>query len=276
MRKFLTIIFTTILVSISVIPVCASDGAFNTAHDLFVYWEENDAYPDYVCGVWSNDGGIYDLTISVLDNEVGETGKREILDLIKDDDSVSFEYGKYSRNYLIRVQNEEISQYFKKGVGLAWVGFIDTKNGLTLGILEEKKDDPATLEWIEEMKKEFGDIFYIEYTDGYVKTLALDDSYIFLPSVDDISLNLRYDVEKPKFEVDAFFIAMLGAAVILAGGILALMYRRSVVLSTNTGRAVTAVSRLSNKEIEKLIKKSDMSFPTQLDSRVMGDISSEK
>ena len=85
----------------------SSDVEVKTINDLFQYWEFN-GYPDYVCGVWSTDGSENNLTVGILKTDEGENGKDEILSKIENDEAVTFEYQKYSKNYLFEIQNHRI------------------------------------------------------------------------------------------------------------------------------------------------------------------------
>ena len=82
---------------------------YKTMGDLYQLWGM-EGYPDYVCGVWSNDGTMDSLTVAVTKDEKGETGKKEILSLIENHESVDFTYMTYSYNELRQVQRgvEEI------------------------------------------------------------------------------------------------------------------------------------------------------------------------
>ena len=86
---------------------------FPTLFDLFQHWC-NDGYPDYVTGVWSNDGSSYNLTVGLVDGTAGEAGKQEILDLIENDASITFTTQTYSHNYLMRIQDALFSQYLQE------------------------------------------------------------------------------------------------------------------------------------------------------------------
>ena len=114
MKKLTAVLLVLTLLFGFSLTAFAEEAKFEKMKDLNNYWAENDAYPDWFCGVWTETGSLNNLVVAVLDTEEGERGKQEILDLIEDDSSVTFTYGEYSRNYLVSVQHSftyEISPY---------------------------------------------------------------------------------------------------------------------------------------------------------------------
>lgn len=93
------------------VPVVTDEkkAVYKTMGDLYQIWG-GERYPDYVCGVWSNDGTMENLTVAVTKDEKGEEGKKEILSLIENTDSVKFTYMSHSYKELRQVQQgvEEI------------------------------------------------------------------------------------------------------------------------------------------------------------------------
>ena len=167
MKKLLILLF---LIALSI--ACFAEGeTYATAGDLYQAWAES--FPDYISGVWSTDGTMTNLTFSVVNGDEGEKGKAEILALVEDDYTVTFANGDFSRNYLTHVQ-DELLPYFEKGIGLVSSGVYDMENRIGLGILTEKKDSPETLAMLEELKEKYGDVFFIEYTDGIAVDLPLE------------------------------------------------------------------------------------------------------
>ena len=160
--------FVLVLLALLAINCFATGETYATAGDLFQSWAEN--YPDYICGVWSTDGGMNNLTFSVMNNEDGEKGKEEILALVEDDSTVTFEYGVVSRNYLTQVQ-EELLPYFEKDLGLLSSAVYEMQNRIELGIMIDRAEDPDTLAMLEELKEKYGNIFIIAYTDEAFDTL---------------------------------------------------------------------------------------------------------
>ena len=56
------------------INVCAAEAQYSTAGDLYEAWYDD--LPDYVCGVWSTEGGTINLTFGIQNNASGNAGKR--------------------------------------------------------------------------------------------------------------------------------------------------------------------------------------------------------
>ena len=99
MKKFLILIFSVLFVFSYAISVSAEEARYRNAGELYEAWAEN--LPDYICGIWSIDGGTTNLTFGIQNNEAGDTGKQRMLDLIENDSSITFVYQEYSRNYLL-------------------------------------------------------------------------------------------------------------------------------------------------------------------------------
>ena len=55
MKKIITFVFTIFLICLCSVAVSAEEAKYNTAGDLYEAWCDN--LPDYICGVWSTDGG---------------------------------------------------------------------------------------------------------------------------------------------------------------------------------------------------------------------------
>ena len=86
------------------------DGKYATMGDLYQAWGGYVGYPDYICGVWSTDGGMTSMTVAVTDDEAGENGKQEILSLLASPETVTFTTRKYSYRALQQVMDEITAQ----------------------------------------------------------------------------------------------------------------------------------------------------------------------
>ena len=234
--------------------VCyAATGEYETAGDLYASWGENT--PDYICGVWSTDGGMTNLTFAVQKNDAGEAGKAEILDLVNDDSTVTFVYQKYSRNYLAGVQ-EELLPYFEKNLGLVSSALDETDNEIDLGILEERRDDPETIAMLEELTEKYGDIFTVEYTTAVVHLVDLGA----LPVTVEKQNNTQY-----------FIFAALCAILVAITVALYAKKRHALAKQTAAG-TVTAETQLTTAQVETMVKNSTAEVPADLDDRIMRDI----
>lgn len=247
MKKTVALITAALLLFLSAVSVFAGDGVYANAGELYEAWYED--LPDSICGVWSTDGGTASLTFGIQDTEEGNALKREMLDLIRDDTTVTFVYQKYSRNYLLRIQ-EELYEYFRRDAGLQSSALNETDNRIDLGIYEKRKDDAATLEMIAELKEKYGDAVAFEYTGELVA------------SIDILQTKADYPTR--------YLIFATAAAVLILGSALAFAVRRrrTAVLQTAHGEAVTVSASLTLKEVEALVRETDVTVPARIDTKV--------
>ena len=163
MKKYLIVLFSVLFIFSCTVAVSAEEAQYRDAGELYEAWAEN--LPDYICGVWSTDGGYSNLTFGIQNNEAGNTGKQRMLDLIENDSSITFVYQEYSRNYLLQIQRE-IDEYMKLDLGLVSTGLYDTRNCIELGILENRKNDADTQTMIKEITDKYGNAVSVTYTDA--------------------------------------------------------------------------------------------------------------
>ncbi len=238
-----------------------------TPNDLFQEWAAN-GYPDYVSGVWSNDGSMNNLTFALVEGEDGERGKEEILERLGEGSTVQFVYQKYSRNYLANIQ-DELLPYFEKEIGLISSGLDEMENRITLGILEGMEENPETLAMLDELKEKYGDVFFVEYGRqpmtlemGYVNTLVAP--------LDDLCVQYRID-EQPTDNGVQFFAFAITAVVLVTVVFAFYLSRKRVALrATNAGNIAEA--QMSIKEVEAVVKEAQIDTPITLDERVMKDL----
>ncbi len=255
MKKICAWTLAVFLLCALCVPVFAETAAFARAWELFEYWEINDAYPDYVSGVWSTYGGVDHLTIGVLDTEEGNAGKEEILALIEDDTTVSFAYGAVSYKYLTDVM-EQLGPYFEKGLGLSYGGVDVMAGKISLGILEERQNDPATLAMLEEMRQRFGaDVFTVEYTDSFVFTY-------------DTTANALPAVAVHSGSRMVWLIAGIVLLLAMLTAVLVIKKRQQAALQTSTGETVTADQPLSVREVEDAVRQAQLDVPVDLDKKI--------
>lgn len=255
MKKITALLAAAVTAALCIIPAFAGEAPFRTAYDLYVWWEKNNACPDYVTGVWSTDGSAENLTIAVQDTEEGRRGKEEILAAVAKDGTVTFASQEYSRNYLRRVQ-EEILPLFEADCGLVSAGVHDMDNRLHLGILTARKGDPKTEAMLADLRAQYGDIFVIEYTDGIFTT----DLVRPLPSV---SPGTDASARSPL----PWILTAAGLLLLTAGLQIALRRRRGRLLQSADGPAVSA--SLTRHGTEAAVKEAVISVPPELDGRIL-------
>lgn len=246
----------------------SNQTTYPTLFDLFQVWC-NEGYPDYVTGVWSNDGSSYNLTVGVTGDAAGEAGKKEILNLIEDDTSVTFAPQTYTHDYLIQIQ-EELLPYFEQDLGLVASGVYDRENYVGVEILTAKSNEEATLDFIAELKEKYGEAISVSYTENYV-TLT-----------DELQTNTTTVLMEPlsPSATGTPFSPLLTAGLILipllvCGVYFALRRRFLPVLQTNAGGTVSQSGKLSVKEVEEIVKDSSLTISREVDERVMEAINQD-
>ena len=250
--KKLFIIMLSALFIFSCAVTASAEEVYNNAGELYEAWADH--LPDYICGVWSTDGGTINLTFGVLNNEVGNAGRQKMLDLIKDDTTITFVYQKYSRNYLLQIQRE-IGAYMQLDLGLISTGVYDTRNCVALGILEDKKDDARTKAMIREITEKYGDAVAVEYTGEIVPTVRNETGLANRASA-------------------RFLFAALAAVLVLCA---VFVVSQKSVFHFQTGNGTT-VSRSvpTSKEVEAMVRKSSYQTSSDLDQRIMDAINEKK
>jgi len=257
MKKTAGILLMLILFCMGGITVLAESAIYKTAGDLYQAWCDGSAQmPDYLCGVWSSDGGSENLTFGIQNTDEGNLGKQEILDLVEDDSSVSFVYQKYSESYLNQIQ-DEIFPYFEKDLGLVSSGVYVMENHVGIEIHKGRKNDDATKQMIKELEAKYGDAISITYAEGYV--VATTDQLSTGPSSVGISL------------LNGVLIA-LALALVLAVILFFAIKSKTQTLVTNTGATVSS-SAYSSADVEKMAAQSE-DFPSQLDEKISSFIDS--
>ena len=248
MKKLFALILAVVLICSCSIIVSAEEAKYNTAGELYEAWYEN--LPDYICGVWSTDGGTNNLTFGIQNNAAGNAGKQEMLDLVKNNSTLTFVYQEYSRNYLLQIQRE-IDEYMKKELGLISTALNEQNNCIELGILKERKDDVATQDMIKEITDRYGNAVTVEYTDA-IYALTTDMNGLW---------------------TSQHIILIMGIVVVFLAGMFFVFQKRNVLLlQTNNGATVSTATSPSTKEVENLVRKTQYDIPSELDQRIMREI----
>ena len=258
MRKGFALMISVFLIFSCTVSVCAAEAQYSTAGDLYEAWHNN--LPDYICGVWSTDGGTTNLTFGIQNNEAGNAGKQKILELIENDSSVTFVYQEFSRNYLLKIQ-KEIDGYFAKDLGLISTGLDDINNCIVLGIYIERKDNADTQNMIDEITAKYGKAVSVEYTDQLIFTVGENEpNYAWLALT-----------KQPPM-----FMPMIMMILLLIGVVFVFAIRRKMlILQTNHGAAVSTVRPPSAKDVKDMVKQSYYAVPSDLKKKVMDMIDGE-
>lgn len=248
MKKLLVMILCVMLFFGCAVLVSAEEK-YNNAGELYEAWAEN--LPDFICGVWSTDGGVVNLTFGIQNSEAGNAGKQRMLDLIEDDSTITFVYQKYSRNDLLRIQ-QEIDKYMQLDLGLISTGVYDTRNCVALGILEERKDDAKTKAMIREITDKYGDAVAVEYTGEIVPTVLTEQT-------------VRTAEVVPLLSI-ALVVVVLTFAVLLA------VQKRGFLLQTGNGATVVSAAAPTEKALKAMIQTAGYQTSSDLDQRIMNAI----
>ncbi len=252
MKKIITVLTIFILIFAFSIPTFAQ-APFSTADDLYQMWAPSN-FPDYVCGVWSNDGSMNNLTIAVLDTVEGNNGKKEILELIEDDSSVTFTYGQYSRNYLTDVQ-KEVDKHFKNHEehGLIGTALLEMEGKIGLHILKEYEGSKNTKKLLADLTSQYGDIFSVTYGDAFV-----EDTMQLIAPIENSNVHRNY----PSLSTISLVLILVSSVTFMV-----LRKRRAKAMRTTDGEIVTSTA-LTDKEVENEIKNSSIPYPQTLDTKI--------
>lgn len=249
MKKIITFVFTIFLICSCSVAVSAEEAKYNTAGDLYEAWCDN--LPDYICGVWSTDGGTNNLTFGIQNNALGNAGKQEMLELVKNDSTLTFVYQEYSRNYLLQIQREIDNNYLSKDIGLISTALDDRNNCIVLGILEERENDAETQTMINEITGKYGKAISFIY-----------DDYVYMTTG-----------QNELFNAQHFLFFTITLVIIMFVGIhFALQKKRMLLLQTTSGDAVSVPSAPSKKEVEEMVRKTNYDIPSDLEHKIMSEI----
>ena len=142
------------------VPVLGGAGeTYATMGDLYQAWGGYAGYPDYVCGVWSTDGGMINMTVAVTDDKAGEQGKEEILSLLANPETVTFTTHKYSYRELLIVNNEIVAQMMVGGSSIVACGIYEMENKVHVSVLETAENAETIAR---ELSAKYGDKLMVE------------------------------------------------------------------------------------------------------------------
>ncbi len=142
------------------VPVLGGAGeTYATMGDLYQAWGGYEGYPDYVCGVWSADGGMTSLTVAVTDDKAGEKGKQEILSLLADPETVTFTTQKYSYRELMEVNDEIVARMMAGGSPIVACGVYEMENKVHVSVLETAENAETVAR---ELSAKYGDKLIVE------------------------------------------------------------------------------------------------------------------
>ena len=220
--------------------------SFPTAGHLWTYWQTlntdftQSPYPDYITGVWSSDGGMENLTFGITKDEKGEAGKQEILELVENDSTVTFEYQNYSHKELWDIQLALTSSLGDE-TGAYGIGIYEMENHVHIDIDESNPNSKA---FMAECFEAYGDRIVFEKSDGI--TLVAEDS-----SAKEKSLRLWW------------FVLILA---VLLGGAAAFLFRKKFAFAGLSSSAISAT------ELREAVKEDKKTPDETVLQRILDDI----
>lgn len=203
-------------------------GKYTTMGDLYQAWGGYEGYPDYICGVWSTDGGMSNMTVAVTKDEAGERGKEEIISLLESPDSVTFTYQSYSYLELQEVNEAIVERMIAGDNAIVACGIYEMENKVHVSVLETAEDAEETAQ---ELVKTYGDKVTVELGAMLFDTTTMEETY---------------DRGVPGV------LMVLAAAVVLIGITVALKLPARL---TSAGKVITE-RPMSRRQVTKLVAES--------------------
>lgn len=285
---------------------------FEYFSELYDYWHktaEGDVpYPDYVCGVWSTDGGTDRLTVALVTGEKGQKGKEEILSMIEDHDSVVFDYKPYTYLELNGIKEKltaQLAEMTRNGIVSFWgVGVYERENVVHVDI---DTTIPEVQTFIDDCDEKYGNMVTFEHTDGIVNAIqpagrvdvdgpeGVDIGAPIPAGGDIVGLMTDAPADKPEWyyttagemaetgevvavvtncETDGnnymlFWAA--GAAVVMIVVTGAFIVRKNRVAQTTAGTAETA-ENITSAQVEVMLKNTSESPSAETFEKIMGKL----
>lgn len=272
MKKWIVLLLVLLLV----LPVAAAEeGIYETAGDLYASWAEDGEFPDYICGVWSTNGSWDCLTFALRADAEGEAAKAEILALVRDDYTVSFECRSYSHTYNeLRQIQSELDLCFDRNVGLVYTGVDEMNNCVLVGINEERQSDPETVAFLSELRERYGDVIVIKY--GSIVYTQAEATAGVKELVDPLPFAQSVILDSPEQGEPYGWIALVIAVLVLgfAAGVL-MKKRRAAALVTTNGDTL-ADGALSTGDVARMVKEAAPQISPELDEKILSTIHDNK
>ena len=216
-----------------------AEGKYVTMGDLYQAWGGYEGYPDYICGVWSTDGGMSNMTVAVTKDKAGERGKEEILSLLENPNSVTFTYQSYSYQELQEVNEAIVSRMMAGDQSIVACGIYEMENKVHISVLETAENAEETAQ---KLVKTYGDKVMVEL-----------GSMVF-----DTTMEETYDRGVPGV------LLVLAAAAVLLGITVAVKLPARL---TSAGKVITG-RPMSRRQVENMIADS-CEIPSQrLDEQI--------
>ena len=238
MKKIPIIILIVLLLLTTTV---LAEEQFVCAGDLWQNWQMNAGdyytecpYPDGISGAWSTDGGMTNLTFGITDNAAGEAAKNAVLSQIKDKDTVSFVYHKFSYEELWEVRLE-IEKSLGADNGMVGIGIYENENRIHIDM---DKDHKATQNTVKELSEKYPEMLAFELGG---------------PAV--VTSEEILDNNKAGYN---FLLFVLLAAVVCA--VILTVFRKKIFMHSDG--TVSQTDELSVGRVKQLVKSADIT-PTK-------------
>lgn len=264
MKRILLLAMSLILLCCFPVRAAAEEtGIYENAGALYEAWVSGNCVPDYITAVISTDGGTDNLTFGLVEGEAGEQGRQEILDLVRDDASVSIIYQTYSRNELDGILDEIVNEYFAQDLGLITAGVYEGENKIILEVKTDYAENPNTLQMIQEVTDLHGDRVSFHFTDSEIVPVVGTQTTVTNP------IMVMADPNSP-FNLLSF--SLILCSLMLAVLCCLEIRRRRFIAATGNGAVILDSKPVTCKEVEDVIRSTDARPSAALQDRVMRSI----
>lgn len=263
-RIFLLAMSLILLCSFPVRAAAEEAGIYENAGALYEAWVSGDCVPDYITAVISTDGGTDNLTFGLVAGDAGERGRQEILDLVRNDDSVTIMYQTYSRNELYLIQDEIVNEYFAQDLGLISAGVCEGVNKIVLEVKTDYAENADTLQMIQKVTDRYGDRVSFHFTDSEIVALVGTQTTVTNPMM------VMADPRSP-FNLLTFSL-ILCTMMLAVLGCMEIRRHRLIAATGNGAVVIQESSPVSCREVADKIRSADMKPSADLQDRVMRSI----
>ena len=226
------------------------DGKYATIGDLYQAWGGYEGYPDYVCGMWSADGGMTSMTVAVTDDEAGESGRQEILSLLADPNTVTFTTQKYSYRELQKVM-DAITAQMDGDSPIVACGVYEMENAVHVTV---NKNHQAAEETIARLTAQYGDLVVVEAGEMIFSVLHCDTPF------EQVAVDLT---AKPTI---GNYLPLILLLTVLALAALTVAFKRPARV-TNTGKVITE-GKPTRAQVEAALSEHSETPPDRVEEQL--------
>ena len=265
MKRILLLAMSLILLCSFPVKAAAEEaGIYENAGALYEAWVSANCVPDYITAVISTDGGTDNLTFGLVAGDAGERGRQEILDLVRNDASVTIMYQTYSRNELYLIQDEIVNEYFAQDLGLISAGVCEGVNKIVLEVKTDYAENADTLQMIQKVTDRYGDRVSFHFTDSEIVALVGTQTTVTNPMM---------VMADPRSPFNLLTFSLILCSMMLAVLCCLEIRRHRLIAGTGNGAVVIHDSSpVSGREIADKIGSTDMKPSADLQDRVMRSI----